>query len=157
MTERRFYIWISFLPLAVPLVAGAVAVPSLNADAAPPTGITKVASFVFLTGIFSTIPYAIILAGLFWRLRAAARINLRRLVWTLPLWISLGFAPVFAFVSGSSVGPRGFAEAMLVGGLWALVVGYSYATLIELLRFIGTRIRWIREPAEDVASAGTGS
>ena len=148
VTERRFYIWISFLPLALPLVAGAIALPAINTEGGPPTRLIKFASVIFLSGVFSTVPYAIVLAVMFWRLRAAGHINFRRLVWSLPLWICLGFAPVFTAASGSEGGVRGFAEAMLVGGLWAFIVGCCYAILIESLRFIATRLGWITSPRD---------
>jgi hypothetical protein len=146
VTERRFYIWISFLPLVLPLLAAAIALPSFRVEAGPPNEITKVAAVIYLAGVISAVPYAIVLAAMFWRLRVAGHLNFRRLVWVLPFAITLGFAPAFAVASGAGGSVRSFCLTALVGGVWALVVGYFYAALIESLRTIGARLGWITAP-----------
>jgi hypothetical protein len=148
VTERRFYTWASLLPFVLPAGAVAVAWPSMHSDAGPQNEITKLAAFVSITGAFSTIPYAIALAVILWRYRSSSPRDFRSLVWSLPLWIALGFGVVFAIPWGHGGDVSHFGKGMLIGGVAALIIGYSYALLIELLHTLTKGFGWIREPAE---------
>ncbi|HEX4684095.1 MAG TPA: hypothetical protein VH277_15370 [Gemmatimonadaceae bacterium] len=145
MTERRFYTWASLLPFVLPAVSAAVAWPTIFHDTGPGNEITRLAAFISITGVFSTVPYAIALAVVFWRYRSPSSPNFRFLVWTLPLWLALGFGLVFAIPWGRGGDISNFGKGMLIGGGAALVIGYSYSLLIELTHLMAREFGWIRE------------
>jgi hypothetical protein len=143
MTQRRFYLIASLAPLAIPLCAAAFALPQLRGQPASVGVPVRVAFLVFLTGVYSTIPYLVFLIVGWFVLRSADPRAYRRIAWLAPIIIAIPFAPLFALTTGTGDGFVSFGRAVLVGGAWALAVGYVYVAILESIRAAGTRAGWI--------------
>jgi hypothetical protein len=144
MTERRFYLYALLLPLLVPVGAAVVALPALQSSPSSVALPVKVAFFVFLTGVYSTIPYLLFAAAVVLRFRAARQPSYQRTMWLTPIIVAVPFAPLFAATVGSGGGPASFMRACLVGGGWTLLVGYGYVALVQLGRLAVIRAGWLR-------------
>lgn len=140
MTIGQFYCRASFLPLLVPAAAGII-VGLLWLTASQQTldsGSVRALAAVAVTGIFSTLPYAVYLIVLASKSRREGWEpgRIRRWVWMGPAVLAIVVATALSLRDFLAYEwESGFAGATFVG-FWTLLIGYAYVALIEAARVI---------------------
>lgn len=126
---RAFIRMIAVIPLAV------TAMTTLMLEYVEPTGFAgQVAVFTALAGRSSTAPYLLLVLLVFGMMRPSTQYDFHLIVWRSPLVLGLPFgltAALSAIIHGMSA-----SNAMSLFAFWggiALVWGYSYAVLFEVL------------------------
>jgi len=149
MTTQTYFTRALLVPLVLPCLGTAVWATAALIPPQPntrPAAIAALGTALAFVGLYSVPPYLLFLAWVWrWGRQPRSRAEIRWVVWLAPIIISIPFS--FVLASGSLA--RGaFQEAlggMVVYGMTALAVGFTYVLLIEAGFLLGSALGIVGE------------
>lgn len=125
--------------LVLPLILAVIGVASIPLTPELPAYLFWVIGPLRTFALFGGIPYLLFVVGIAISLARGRRFNWPQLTLLAPLYL-LGIfwscALAFDILASRSIDPRGWVEGGLIFGAFVLGVGYIYAGMVFLIRFI---------------------